>query len=202
VSRAVLLDVDGTLLDTLAVIEGDWIEWARRHALDPDEVFRVAISSRPPETFAQVAPALDPDEAMRVLDEIADQTARSADYAAFAGAAELLRALAPTDWALVTSNYVHRTRIAFGRTGLPLPAVIVDAAMVQRGKPHPEAYLLAAAELGRETGECLVLEDTPAGVASARAAGMTTWSVNSGIEADRSYATLAEAVDDVLAWIG
>ncbi len=202
-SRAVLLDVDGTLLDNLALLHADWHEWSRRHGLDPEEVQRTAVATRPLETFrARVAPSLDPGEAMRVLDEIADETARSAEYAPFAGAAELLAQLPAGDWALVTSNYVHRVRIAFERTGLPLPEVIVDAALVERGKPHPEAYLRAAGELGREPAACLVLEDTPAGVEAARAAGMTAWAVNSGIDADRTYATLKDAVEDVLAWIG
>jgi sugar-phosphatase len=202
VSRAVLLDVDGTLLDNLALLHGDWLEWSRRHGLDPEEVQRTAVATRPLETFARVAPSLDPAEGLRVLDEIADETARTGEYAAFAGAAELLAALPDGGWALVTSNYVHRVRIAFERTGLPLPDVIVDAERVERGKPHPEAYLRAAAELGREAADCLVVEDTPAGVASARAAGMTAWAVNSEIEADRTYATLAHAVDDILAWVG
>ena len=59
------------------------------------------------------------------------------------------------------------------RAGLPVPPVLVCAEDVTRGKPSPDAYLLAARELGVSPPDCLVVEDAPAGVQAARAAGMT-----------------------------
>ena len=56
--------------------------------------------------------------------------------------------------------------------GLPLPAVLVTADDVAAGKPDPEGYLEAARRLGRPPADCLVLEDAPAGVQAALAAGM------------------------------
>jgi mannitol-1-/sugar-/sorbitol-6-phosphatase len=55
--------------------------------------------------------------------------------------------------------------------GLPVPAVLVPAEAVAVGKPDPEGYLQAAAALGRDVRRCLVVEDSPTGIAAGRAAG-------------------------------
>ena len=81
-------------------------------------------------------------------------------------------------WALVTSNAERRVVRRFERVGLPLPATIVDNAATVRGKPAPDPYLRGAELLGVDPGDCLVIEDSPAGVAAGVAAGMTVWSVN------------------------
>jgi len=57
-------------------------------------------------------------------------------------------------------------------TGLPVPSILVTADDVKHGKPDPEAYLLAAAKLEVRPERCVVVEDAPAGVSAARAAGM------------------------------
>jgi mannitol-1-/sugar-/sorbitol-6-phosphatase len=54
---------------------------------------------------------------------------------------------------------------------LPIPETIVTAEDVQRGKPDPQGFLLGAERLGVNITECLVFEDSPAGVAAARTAG-------------------------------
>jgi sugar-phosphatase len=104
-----------------------------------------------------------------------DEDVRSGEYAAFDGASELLHGLPAESWALVTSNYEHRVRGRFLRTGLPVPEVIVDAAAVEEGKPSPVPYLLAADRLGAAPEDCLVIEDAPSGVQSGLCAGMTVW---------------------------
>ncbi|MFB0629516.1 HAD family hydrolase [Streptomyces sp. AB3(2024)] len=199
----VLFDVDGTLIDALDNQRRVWRTWAERHGLDPDEVHRVALRTRPVETFAQVAPDRDPRACLAALHELEDEDVRSGAYTAFDGAAELLSRLPSGSWALVTSNYEHRVRGRFARTGLPVPALIVDAAAVEEGKPSPAPYLGAAARLGADPGDCLVVEDAQSGVLSGLRAGMTVWGVNTpaAVEgAHRHYPTLREAVPDILAF--
>ena len=142
--RVVLFDVDGTLIDAAANQRRMWHTWARRYGLDPEAVHRVALRTRPQETFATVAPEEDPARCLSLLHELEDDDARSGAYRAFPGARDLLVALPQAKWALVTSNFEHRIRIRFERTGLPLPLVIVDAAAVAHGKPDPAPYLAAA----------------------------------------------------------
>ncbi|MBI2765489.1 MAG: HAD family phosphatase [Chloroflexi bacterium] len=55
--------------------------------------------------------------------------------------------------------------------------VIVTGSDVERGKPAPDIYLAAAERLGAAPARCLAIEDAPAGVASAKAAGMTCWAI-------------------------
>lgn len=201
--KYVLFDVDGTLIDAVDNQRRVWRTWAERYGLDPDEVYRVALRTRPVETFAHVAADQDPRECLAALHELEDEDVRSGVYGAFDGAAELLAALPQGRWALVTSNYEHRVRGRFARTGLPLPEVLVDAAAVEEGKPSPVPYLHAAARLGAEPKDCLVIEDAPSGVRSGLRAGMTVWGVNAPVAVDgvhRHFASLREAVRDILAF--
>ena len=202
--RCVLFDVDGTLIDAVDNQRRVWTTWAERYALDPAEVYRVALRTRPMETFASVAPDHDPQECLAALHELEDEDVRSGVYTAFGGASELLHSLPPGSWALVTSNYEHRVRGRFARTGLPVPELIVDAAAVEEGKPSPVPYLLAARRLGVDPADCLVVEDAPSGVLSGLRAGMTVWGGNASVEVDgveRHFGSLRAAVPDILAMV-
>ncbi|MFD7278690.1 HAD family hydrolase [Streptomyces sp. NPDC059862] len=202
--RYVLFDVDGTLIDAVSNQRRVWGTWAVRYGLDAEEVYRVALRTRPMETFAQVAAERDPRECLAMLHELEDEDVRSGIYAAFDGASELLHGLPPQVWALVTSNYEHRVRGRFLRTGLPVADVIVDAAAVEEGKPSPVPYLRAAARLGAEPGECLVIEDAPSGVRSGLRAGMTVWGVNAAVAVEGvhcHFVSLREAVPHILAFV-
>ncbi|MGW1070093.1 HAD family hydrolase [Streptomyces aureus] len=202
-TKYVLFDVDGTLIDAVSNQRRVWGTWAERYGLDADEVYRVALRTRPMETFAQVAADRDPRECLAALHELEDDDVRSGAYAAFDGASELLHGLPSGSWALVTSNYEHRVRGRFLRTGLPVPGVIVDAASVEEGKPSPVPYLSAAEQLGAQPGDCLVIEDAPSGVRSGRDAGMTVWGVNGADAVEgvhRHFTSLREAVPHILAF--
>jgi len=197
----VLFDVDGTLIDAASNQRRVWALWAHEFGVDPNTTYEVALRTRPTETFAIVAPHHDPARCLQLLHQLEDQDAATGSYTAFDGAATLLRRLQDQSWALVTSNYAHRVRIRFARTDLPEPPLIIDAEAVSHGKPDPEGYLLAARALGVDPKGCLVIEDSPAGVAAARAAGATVWAVNTARPmsgADHTYPTLNDAVSDVV----
>lgn len=201
--RAVLFDVDGTLIDAVVNQRRIWAEWSERFALDGDDVYALALRTRPGETVAAFLPENDRADALEQFHRLEDHDVRVGDYTAFDGAARMLDALEVGRWALVTANLRRRVEGRFRRLGLPVPGVIVDAGATPRGKPHPDPYLTAAMALGVEPVDCLVVEDSPSGVAAGVAAGMTVWSVNGVAEvpgAHRHFPTLADAATDVVAF--
>jgi sugar-phosphatase len=88
------------------------------------------------------------------------------------GAAELLKSIPAGRWGVVTSGSRLLAQNRLQYCGLPVPGVLVTSDDVMNGKPHPEPYLKGAQGLGFRAEECLVIEDAPAGIQSARAAGM------------------------------
>ncbi|MFI6757945.1 HAD family hydrolase [Micromonospora sp. NPDC050417] len=204
-NRAVLFDVDGTIIDALENQRRVWYAWSAHYGLNPEQVYQVALHTRPVDTFAAVVPHADPEQCLALLHHLEDEDARVGIYGAFSGAAELLAALPERRWALVTSNYARRVRIRFARTGLRLPEVIVDAPAAAHGKPHPAPYLLAAHRLGIPPDACLVIEDTASGVRAGVAAGMTVWAVNTAVPlpgCHRHYSSLEAAADDIRGYLG
>lgn len=91
---------------------------------------------------------------------------------ALGDAAQTLKALPRERWAVVTSCPKHLAERLIAKAGLPVPRVLVTAEDVQRGKPAPDGYLLAAQRLGATAERCLVVEDSAHGIAAGRAAGM------------------------------
>jgi sugar-phosphatase len=168
--RALLFDLDGVLADSIASIEGHWRAWAERHALDAEALLRVVHGRRAVDTVRDVAPQLDAEAEVAAL--VAAEAEDTRGVVAAPGASALLARLPAGSWGVVTSG-VRRVALARLRAGaLPEPPLLLAADEILRGKPDPEGYRTAAARLGRPAGECVVIEDAPAGVAAARAAGM------------------------------
>jgi sugar-phosphatase len=168
--QAVIFDLDGVLVDSTAVVERTWRRWAASHGFSFEAVMQVAHGRRAVETVRIVAPHLDADvEAVR----LAAQEAHETDgLVRIEGASRLVRSLPEGRWAVATSGTreIATTRLAFA--GVPLPVVLVTADDVERGKPDPRMYALAAERLGESPENCIVIEDAPAGIQGARAAGM------------------------------
>jgi sugar-phosphatase len=175
--RAVLFDVDGVVLDSMAVYGRVWGQWCLLLQLDPDVVLPLTHGRRPRDVIAMVAPDLAIEAEMARLSALLAEEPEP--LSAMPGARELLMDLPQQQWALVTSNSEHFVRAEFERLGLPAASVVVDGSSVQQGKPSPEGFLAAAGLLGMESRHCLVVEDAPAGVAAGLAAGMRVLAVES-----------------------
>ncbi len=174
---AVLFDMDGLLIDSeplwfevetdvMARLGGTWTEADQKQLLGsslensvPYFLDRATVPAAP----AEVAEWLIGGMVTRVA---------SRGVTVMPGAAALVAevASAGVPYALVTSSQRRFVDAVLSRTGLRFP-VVVTGSDVTRGKPDPEPYLLAARRLGAEPGRCLVLEDSPTGVAAAEAAG-------------------------------
>ena len=177
ICRAVIFDLDGVLVDSRACIEYHWRIWAAKHQLDLATILRVDSGRRPIETIGIVAPGLD--AAQEAAQFEADEAFDIRGVIKIAGAARLLNSLPPRQWGIATSATKDTALTRINHTGLPIPDVLVTADDVTQGKPHPEAYLLAANRLGIAPQDCLVVEDAPAGIKAALEAGMQVLAIAS-----------------------
>jgi sugar-phosphatase len=170
---AFLFDMDGTILTSIKAAERVWGEWAAGHGLDVAAFLPTIHGKRTEETVRNLGlPGVDPvEEAARITRaEIEDV----AGVEAIAGVAAFLASLPPQRWAIVTSAPRALAEARILAAGLPMPGVLVAAEDVERGKPAPDPFLLGARKLGVAPGDCLVFEDTLAGLQSAAAAGMAS----------------------------
>ncbi|GHF70302.1 haloacid dehalogenase [Streptomyces griseus] len=166
---AVLLDVDGVLLDSAGAHRRVWDAWSAARGLDPEKVWELTFGRRPEDTVGDVAAHLDPAAERQALDRLLEQEMGSIQPVE--GAPDLLESLSGSPWAIVTSGNRDFVAARFAATGLALPAVQVYGSDVQQAKPAPDCFALAASRLGVAPAECLVVEDAPAGVRAAVAAG-------------------------------
>lgn len=193
---AVLFDMDGTLLDSTACIEGIWRRWAARRGIDADFVMRHIHGLRSVETIARVAPHLD---IAAEVAELAEEEIRTLHgITRIAGAAELLAALNARGqrWGVVTSAPRDLALAKIANVDLPAPPLLVCAEDVADGKPHPAPYLAAAARLDCPPAHLVAVEDAPAGVASARGAGMTVIALRT-THSDEALGAAHFIVDDL-----
>lgn len=167
---AILFDLDGVLVDSTLTVEREWSAWAQSRGVDVKAILAISHGMRTAEVIRIVAPHLDADHEAREIEQ--READDHAGLTAVPGALELIQSVPDGRWGVVTSGprYLQSGRLKY--CGLPLPKVFVTADDVVHGKPDPEPYLKGAQLLGFEPTECLVIEDAPAGIQAARAAGM------------------------------
>ncbi|MGW5033132.1 HAD family hydrolase [Streptomyces nigra] len=172
-ARALLLDMDGTLVNSDAVVERIWRRWADRHGLDGDEVMKVVHGRQGHASMALLLPnrPVEQNHADNAR-MLAEETADMDGVVPVPGAPEFLASLRGLPHALVTSADVALSTARMAAAGLPLPDVRVTAESVGASKPDPEGFLKGAAELGVDPADCIVFEDSGAGIQAGRAAGM------------------------------
>lgn len=179
--KGFLFDLDGTLVDSLPVVERAWTHWAERHGISPQQVLdfihgKQAITSL--RHFMPGATEAELEQEFRLLEQVEAQDTDGVN--ALPGALALLERINALGipWAIVTSGSVPVASARRIAGGLPLPAVFITCELVKQGKPHPDAYLLGAKGLGLAPEDCVVVEDAPAGILSGLAAGCQVIAVN------------------------
>jgi len=181
--------MDGVLMDSTPSVERVWRTWAAQHGLDPDRIAPLAHGRRSIETIRAVAPELDAEKENVIVEqmEIDDKDG----VTALPGAAELLANLPSERFAIVTSATRPLAVARLGYAGIPVPRHMITADDVTHGKPSPEPFLKGAALLGFAPEDCLVFEDSPAGIASARSAGMKAIALQTTYPVDQLQAANA-----------
>lgn len=194
--KGFLFDLDGTLVDSLAVVERAWKNWGQRHGIAPDEVLGFIHGKQAITSLRHFMTGASAEAIQQEFTALEKLEAEDTDgIVALPGALALLARLdeLAIPWAIVTSGSVPVASARHAAAGLPAPAAFVTAERVEHGKPEPDAYLLGAQLLDLEPEECVVVEDAAAGILSGLAAGCHVIAANVPADAPR-----LEDVDMVL----
>ena len=183
--------MDGTLVNSGAVVERAWACWVEKHNLDLQEILAYSHGRPTLSTMKyfgeRFAPGTDWRQEADDL-QLFEQT-QAAATTEIPGARELLTKLSGAPWAVVTSAPRLLAESRIQAAGLPRAPLLVPADEITNGKPHPEGFLKAAALLGKPPSECVVFEDTPPGVEAGLAAGMQVVGMLTTVSADRLRTT-------------
>lgn len=190
---AAIFDVDGVLL--ASPHERAWREALKGFA-DPERfttaIYEADVAGKPRLVGARAAlDALGVADAWRLTPAYAEkkqqrleQLIHAGGVAAFPDALRFVRAVLALGWRIAVAsssknaNQMMRSiDLDSGRTLLDVFSANVCGRDLRQGKPNPEIFLLAAAELGVAAADCFVIEDAPAGIEAARAGRMTALGV-------------------------
>lgn len=179
---AVIFDMDGVLVDSYQPHLASWQQLGRECGVSfTPELFAATFGRTSRDIICEVWPKPTPsDEQIATLDDRKESLYRkiiAADFPAMDGATDLIDALVATGFSLAAGSSGPPANIALALEKLDRAsafAATIDGTKVSRGKPDPQVFLLAAEALGVSPGECIVVEDAPAGVEAARRAGMAS----------------------------
>lgn len=169
-AAAVLFDMDGTLVDSTAMVEEVWSEFSHTHGLNAAEVIAFAHGRPSRDTISTFLPdQAGLADAIESFHQV--ESTRFSQVTAIPGARDVVASLPSGTWAVVTSAIREPAKERLIGVGIAPPAVLIGADDVHAGKPDPEGYARAARALGFDAADCVVFEDTAAGIAAALAAG-------------------------------
>jgi sugar-phosphatase len=166
--------MDGVLIDSTPAVARVWHRWAVEHGFDPETVVRVAHGRPSRTTIRELLHNAEPHDhdIDREDREVERMEMEDLDgVVLLPGARELLNILPPELWTIATSCTRPLAEMRLRAAGLPIPKTMITSSDVNIGKPDPEPYLKAAANLGFAASSCIVVEDASAGVRAGKAAG-------------------------------
>ena len=194
--RAVLFDMDGTLVTSDAAVERAWTTWSGEYGADVGQVLAIAHGSPAESTVDRMLPDLDqPARATAAARQLQLQYDDLSDVEAAPGAAEVIAVIERRGirWAVVTSADRQLAKARLDAAGIDAP-VLVTSEDVSRGKPDPEGYLHAAVLLETPPENCLVVEDAAVGIQAGHAAGALTAALK-GLSGDLELTDLHQLAD-------
>jgi len=204
-TRAVIFDMDGVLVDSYEAHLRSWNDALRPRGLAMSrEDFSATFGRTSREIIDQLFPGRIDEDQHAALDaekEAAYRRVLAESFPAMDGAPALLAALAADGFRLAigSSGPPENVRVVLEHlSGANVIEAAVDGRQVTRGKPHPEVFLKAAEKLGVPPARCAVIEDAPAGIRAARAAGMAAVGLSGTVDRPALQRAGAHVVVDSL----
>jgi len=194
--RAVLFDMDGTLVTSDEAVERAWTVWAHEYGVDATAVLAIAHGSPAEATVDRMLPNLDAAARTKAANrQLELQYDDLSDVSAAPGATEVLAVVERLGlpWAVVTSADRQLAKARLGAAKIDVP-VLVTVEDISKGKPDPEGYLHAAELLDTPPTDCLVVEDAEVGLQAGRAAGAMTAALK-GLPGDITLTDLYQLAD-------
>ncbi len=195
-TRGLLFDLDGVFVDSTASVEKHWRSFAERYDINPDELL-TRVHGFPQTAIIPRELAHRPndiDEALAIQMKLEEDDAPN--DVALPGAATITTSLPAGKWAVVTSCWQRLAELRARAAGVALPAAVVTADQLERGKPFPEGYLRGAELLGLNAADCIVIEDAPSGIQAATSAGSRVIALRT-THTDNELGNATAVVDDL-----
>ncbi|KAF9057968.1 HAD-like domain-containing protein [Panaeolus papilionaceus] len=183
---AILFDMDGTLVDSTAGLEGAWHLFRESYpTIDVHDILSSSHGVRTVDNLRNYCGIQDLEilqkEAERFEKAILTTSSEGGrpGIVLLPGVPAVMDELAPARflpnprWTICTSATLEYATAALSRANIPIPDVFVCSEHVSKGKPYPDPYLLGAEKAGVKPENCIVFEDAPNGVRSGVAAGCT-----------------------------
>ncbi|PWI33314.1 phosphatase [Vibrio albus] len=180
--KGLLFDLDGTLVDSGAVVDRAWLRWCKKNGLDFAEVEKVLHGRPARETVKMFLPEADEKVIEREFQWLVEVESTDIEgVVALPGSIEFIQRAAELNvpWAIVTSGTLPVATARIKASGIPEPEFLITPELVKRGKPHPDPFLLGADKLGLDAKGCIVFEDAPAGLNAGKAAQSMTVAIMS-----------------------
>ena len=200
-AKGILFDLDGTLVNSLPAVERCWLGFAERHQLNHSYVLKTIhgrkaidniklfLPNKPESFIAQEYHWLEQLEAQDIkdIDEIS-------------GASHFLQQLSSLNipWGIVTSGTKKVADSRFAILNVAKPKVFITGEMVFKTKPAPDGYLQGADLLGLPADECIVFEDSKAGIESALNAHCQIITVNYPNSLDNNHMLNINSFDELV----
>lgn len=175
-ASTLLIDLDGTLVDSSASVTRAWNAWGKKSGVASESIFQISEGRQGNAVIADLRPDLDSREEDLWL--IAHQLADVADVVPIPGAIPFLAQLKDRRWAIVTSCPRDLALARLNAAGIPHPEWLICADDVPRSKPHPDGFQLAMSRLNVTPDQCVVFEDSEAGLEAARRAGIASIAIH------------------------
>ena len=176
--KGAIFDMDGLLFDTERLYQESWVEMARAFGQLPNPAFPSAVSGTSGEGMREVIrryyPAVDPYAFQAGCFARVDAVLENQGPPVKPGAGELLEYLSAQGVSIAVASSSGRDRILSNLRATGLERffdAVVSGQQVERGKPEPDIFLLAAKEIGCPPEDCYVFEDSVNGVCAGIAAG-------------------------------